>query len=163
MQVFWCAAKRSLYLICRSENSACNFSYSEMEGQLNFCWMNLPRPKTREACHSHVSSRVTQIKQNNQNWKWKKKKEGRKHTRRQKKACRFARTKKPELQQQRQQRNITLSVRFSNLFEKQNITFGESVDSSTCFQIFSKSFLLCFFFLRLWHCETQIRIYYLRR
>lgn len=92
-----------------------------------------------------------------------KKKEGRKHTRRQKKACRFARTKKPELQQQRQQRNITLSVRFSNLFEKQNITFGESVDSSTCFQIFSKSFLLCFFFLRLWHCETQIRIYYLRR
>lgn len=52
MQVLWCAAKSSLYLICRSENSACNFSYSDMEGQLSFCWMNL----RREACVSHVWS-----------------------------------------------------------------------------------------------------------
>ena len=41
LQVSWCAAKSSLYFICRSNISPCSFSYSDTVGPPNFCWTNL--------------------------------------------------------------------------------------------------------------------------
>lgn len=48
LHLSWFSFKSSLYLICRSDNSACSFSYSDSDGPPNFCWTNLRDQKPND-------------------------------------------------------------------------------------------------------------------